>query len=153
MFMRLATLCYVKRDGKILMMHVTKKGTHNGKWNGLGGKIEYGETPEEGVIREVLEESGLMIKNPRLHGMILFPDFYGPKDEELVFVFTATKFSGETKESYEGTLEWVEDNKLESLNMWDGDKIFLPWLESDKFFSAKFIYKDGHYVSHEVVFY
>ena len=90
----LATLCYVRRDGYTLMVHRTKKANdvHRGKWNGLGGKFEPGETPEECVIREVHEESGLAIQHPKLCGLIMFPNFTG--NDWYVFVFTAHEFSG-----------------------------------------------------------
>ena len=136
------------------MLHRIKKKNdfHEGKWNGLGGKFEQGETPEECVIREVKEESGLLLVNPKLHGFITFPMFDGKKDW-YVFMFTSDKFSGELIDSKEGKLEWIPDEKLLDLNLWDGDRIFLPWLEDDKFFSAKFEYENGKYVKHNVMFY
>lgn len=150
----LATLCYVKNEGKTLMLYRNKKENdhHEGKWNGLGGKLEPGETPEECVIREIKEESGLKIKNPRMHGYIVFPIFDGTNDWH-VFIFTAREFDGELINSPEGTLEWIPDNKLTSINLWGGDSIFLEWLNQDKFFSAKFIYEDKKYISHNVEFY
>lgn len=120
-------------------------------WNGLGGKFEKNETPEECVVREVFEESGLKIKSPKLCGFITFPDQEG--EDWYVFVFTTNKFEGKVTESHEGKLEWVDDNKLMDLNISDGDKIFMPWIFENKFFSAKFIYKKGVLVSHSVVFY
>src|SRR3989304_598086 len=117
----LATLCYVKRDGLTLMVYRNKKPNdiRAGKWNGLGGKFEAGETPEECVRREVREESGLTIQNPRLHGLLMFPKFKG--DDWYVFVFTASEFSGEMIDSPEGKLEWIEDSQLTSLNLWESD--------------------------------
>ena len=93
--MQLATLCYIIDNDKTLMLHRIKKKDdfHEGKWNGLGGKFEHGESPEECVIREVKEESGLLIKNPRMHGFITFPMFDGKKDW-YVFLFTAREFKG-----------------------------------------------------------
>ncbi len=152
--MQLATLCYVRSENKTLMLHRIKKKNdfHEGKWNGLGGKFEHGETPEECVIREVKEESGLLIKNPRLHGFITFPMFDGKKDW-YVFLFTASEFNGELIDSHEGKLEWIADEKLLDLNLWEGDSIFIPWLMGDKFFSAKFVYENGKFVDHTVNFY
>lgn len=141
--MILATLCYVKHNGKTLMVHRNKKPNdiHEGKWNGLGGKFEAGETPEMCVIREVGEESGLMIQSPRLCGLLTFPNFKG--NDWYVFVFTANQFSRELLESSpEGHLEWIEDEQLLNLNLWESDHIFLPWIAAGKFFSAKFDY-DG----------
>jgi 8-oxo-dGTP diphosphatase len=136
------------------MLHRIKKKNdyHEGKWNGLGGKFEAGESPEDCVIREVKEESGLDIKNPGLNGFITFPMFDG-KEDWYVFIFTADNFSGELIDSCEGRLEWIPNDKLTELNLWDGDKIFINWLRQDKFFSAKFIYEDGKYKEHQVVFY
>ena len=149
-----ATLCYVRRDNKTLMLHRVKKenDTHEGKWNGLGGKCEPGETPEECVIREVKEESGLTIRNPLLKGIITFPEFDRLGDW-YVFVFVATDFSGELIDSPEGNLEWIENTALVGLNLWAGDKYFLPWLDQEKFFSSKFIYRGGEFVDYSVVFY
>ncbi|MBV6510774.1 MAG: 8-oxo-dGTP diphosphatase [Ignavibacteriaceae bacterium] len=154
--MKLATLCYVKDipNGKTLMLHRIKKenDVHQGKWNGLGGKFDAGETPEECVIREIREESGLTIKKPVLKGFLTFPAF---KDDEdwFVFVFTAPQFSGHLIESTEGHLEWIADKDLLSLNLWEGDAIFLPWLEQEKFFSGKFVYKGGKLIEYSVEFY
>lgn len=153
--MILATLCYVKRAGKTLMMHRVKRegDMHQGKWNGLGGKMHPGETPEECVIREVREESGLEIRRPRLHGIITFPKF-NEKHDWYAFVFTVSDFDGEPwGECDEGRLEWIEDGKVLDLPLWEGDKVFIPWLERENFFSAKFIYQQGKYISHEVTFY
>ena len=151
--MILATLCYVKQNGKTLMVHRNKKpdDIHAGKWNGLGGKFEAGETPEECIKREVEEEAGLVIQNPRLHGLLLFTNFKG--NDWYVFVFTAREFSGElSASSPEGRLEWVDDDKLTRLNLWESDLIFLPWLEAGKFFSAKFEYDGDTMLGHEVNF-
>jgi 8-oxo-dGTP diphosphatase len=150
--MILATLCYVKRDGCTLMLHRIKKPNdiHEGKWNGLGGKFEAGETPEECVRREVQEEAGLIIQNPHLHGLLMFPNFKG--NDWYVFVFTATEFSGELIESPEGNLEWISDEKLLDLNLWESDHIFLPWLASGDFFSAKFEYEGDVMQRYEATF-
>lgn len=152
--MQLATLCYIIDNDKTLMLHRIKKKNdiHEGKWNGLGGKFQKGETPEECVIREVKEESGLLIKNPRLHGFITFPMFDGKKDW-YVFLFTAKEFEGTLIDSKEGILQWIPNNKILDLNLWEGDRIFIPWLFQDKFFSAKFVYENGIFKNYEVKFY
>lgn len=152
--MKLATLCYVKQNGKTLMIHRVKKQNdyHEGKWNGLGGKFEQGETPEECAIREVKEESGLTIFSPKLHGLLTFPMFDG-KDDWYVFVYTINEFEGELIDSDEGNLAWIPNDELTKLNLWEGDQIFLPWLFQDKFFSAKFNYENGKFKDYEVVFY
>jgi 8-oxo-dGTP diphosphatase len=154
--MKLATLCYIrdKKNKKILMIHRTKKinDYHEGKWNGLGGKFDPGESPEECAVREVKEETGLDITNPRMHGFITFPLFDG-MDDWYVFLFTAENFTGELIDSDEGILKWVPEEELTGLNLWEGDRIFIKWLFQEKFFSAKFIYEEGRYISHEVHFY
>jgi len=152
--MQLATLCYVIDNNKTLMLHRIKKknDVHEGKWNGLGGKFEHGESPEECAIREVKEESGLLIKKPKMHGFITFPMFDGKKDW-YVFLFTAKEFKGELIDSNEGKLEWIPNNKLLELNLWEGDKIFIPWLMQNRFFSAKFVYENGKLKKHNVLFY
>jgi len=152
--MKLATLCYIKQNGKTLMIHRVKKAgdINANKWNGLGGKFELGETPEDCVRREVLEESGLSISAPALKGFITFPGFAHDEDW-YVFVFTAHTFSGELIDSAEGVLRWVDDTEVLRLNLWEGDRIFLPWLEEGRFFSARFVYKDGKLAAHDVIFY
>ena len=152
--MRLATLCYLRRNGKTLMVHRIKKKNdmHAGKWNGLGGKLEPGETPEECAVREIMEESGLRVFNPVLKGVLTFPAFSNDEDW-YAFVFLAYEFEGELIDSPEGDLKWIDSSELLNLNLWDGDRIFLPWLDRQGFFSGKFIYKDGRFIEHQVVFY
>jgi len=152
--MKLATLCYLRQNGKTLMVHRIKKpdDIHQGKWNGLGGKFEPGETPEECARREILEESGLRVKKLVLKGLLTFPLF--ARDEDwYAFVFVATDFEGSLIDSPEGVLQWIDDSKLLDLNLWVGDRIFLPWLERPGFFSGKFFYEDGALVDHSAVFY
>ena len=136
------------------MLHRIKKvnDIHQDKWNGLGGKLHAGETPEECVIREVREESGLTIEKPRLRGIITFPEFT-PSEDWYAFLFTADRFTGQLIDSPEGSLEWVADSRLFDLPMWEGDYIFLNWLDQERFFSAKFVYKDKKLVEHSVLFY
>ena len=150
--MILATLCYIKNNDQTLMVYRNKKPNdmHRGKWNGLGGKFELGESPEECVVREVLEESGLAIHRPKMHGLLVFPNFKG--DDWYVFVFTVREFEGELIDSPEGRLEWIPDDKLTSLNLWASDQIFFPWLEKETFFSAKFIYQGDEMQGYEVNF-
>ena len=127
--MKLATLCYVRQDGKTLMVHRIKKPNdmHQGKWNGLGGKLDSGETPEECAVREIYEESGLRVRNPALKGLLTFPGFANDEDW-YAFVFVATDFDGELIDSPEGRLEWIDDERLFDLDLWDGDRVFLRWL-------------------------
>jgi 8-oxo-dGTP diphosphatase len=153
-YMKLATLCYVQREGQTLMLHRVKKKNdmHQGKWSGLGGKLESGESPEECAIREVEEESGLRCRNSRLRGVITFPVFDGINDW-YTFLFTMHDFNGELIDSAEGVLEWIDNSRLLDLNLWPGDRIFMPWLFQDRFFSAKFIYEKGEFKRYTVTFY
>lgn len=134
------------------MVHRSKKANdaHQGKWNGLGGKFEAGETPEMCIRREVQEEAGLVIQNPHLHGLLTFPNFRGV--DWYVFVFTATEFSGELIDSPEGKLEWIPDEQLASLNRWESDHIFIPWIQEGRFFSAKFEYEGDVMQRYDVTF-
>lgn len=136
------------------MLHRIKKvnDMHEGKWNGLGGKIEAGETPEECAIREVREESGLRMINPVLRGIITFPQF-SRGDDWYTYIFVANEYSGELIDSNEGVLAWVDNDKLLELPMWSGDPIFMRWLNEPHFFSAKFVYSAGELANYEVVFY
>lgn len=141
--MKLATLCYVQTENKTLMMYRNRKpnDTHKGKWNGLGGKFEAGETPEQCAIREVKEECGLDVHHLILKGFITFPLFDGV-DDWYVFVFVIDKFTGMLSDCAEGELSWIDNKDLLNLNLWEGDRIFLPWLNEEKFFSGEFVYED-----------
>ncbi len=151
--MILATLCYIQHDGCTLMLQRTKRkdDIHAGKWNGLGGKFEAGESPEECVVREVKEESGLDIINLHYHGLIVFSGF--KSNDWYVFTFTAQAINKDLKENEEGYLQWIPDAEVESLPLWPSDVIFIPWLRDKTFFSAKFIYEGEKYVNYEVHFY
>ena len=125
------TLAFIKSpDGrKVLMVHRTFKETDEnlGKWNGVGGKVERGEGVEEGMRREIKEETGLDVVEMRLRGTLVWNDF-GPKREDwLAFVFVVDKFEGEPFEANEeGRLSWVAIDDIPSLPMWKGDALFLP---------------------------
>jgi 8-oxo-dGTP diphosphatase len=149
-----ATLCYINNHNKTLMMHRIKKKNdiHANKWSGVGGKFNEGESPEECAIREIKEETGFDINNVKMKGVLTFPKFDG-KNDWLVFVFTAETKEYDFIQTHEGVLHWVETNKVLELNLWEGDKIFIPLLYQKKFFSAKFIYEKGKLISHKIVFY
>ena len=126
--MKLATLCYVRHEGRTLMLHRVKKAgdMHAGKWNGLGGKFEGGESPEECARREILEESGLEVGPLELKGFLSFPGFQGD-DDWYAFVFLAYEPRDELlADPAEGHLAWIADTELTQLPLWAGDHIFLP---------------------------
>jgi 8-oxo-dGTP diphosphatase len=149
--MKLATLVYIQQNGHTLMLHKAK-GYQQGKWNGLGGKFEGGESPEECMKRETFEESGLVVEEAQLKGFLTWPDFDG-QDDWYAFVFVVTKFSGEVKASDEGELTWIPDAEVMNLNLWPGDRVFLPWVFANTLFSGKFIYEGGEFKDYSVVFY
>ena len=142
--MRLTTLCYIERDGQVLMLHRVKKrqDENAGKWIGIGGHLEGDESPEECVCREALEETGLTLTSLRLRGVITFilPDW----GNELTFLYTAGA-EGEIKpECAEGVLEWVPVDHVPGLALWEGDRVFLPLIMKDRpVFSLKLIYAPG----------
>ena len=153
--MQLATLCYIKKNNQILMLqrNKMKSDLHRDKWLGLGGRFEFGETPEECILREVKEESGLVLKNLKLKGSIFFPAFELQSEDWHVYVFVSTKFEGSLTQSREGKLKWINESELLNLNLWPADRIFLPWLKQRKFFSAKFVYKKEKLANYKVIFY
>ena len=119
------TLCYIEKDGAYLMIHRIKKENdlNKDKWVGVGGKLEEGESPFDCVRREVYEETGVIIKEPRYRGIITFvSDKWGT---EYMHLFTATDYDGEIDyDCDEGKLEWVKKELAPSLPIWEGDKIF-----------------------------
>ena len=142
--MRLTTLCYTENNGRWLMMHRVKKSEDEnaGKWIGLGGHLQDGESPEECVRREVREEAGLELSDLRLRGIITFilPDW----GNELTFLYTAGSEEQELPECAEGVLRWVPVEEVDSLPLWEGDRIFLPLLRSRQdVFSLKLVYAPG----------
>lgn len=140
----LSTLCYIEKDGAYLMLHRTKKekDVNKDKWIGVGGHFEEGESPEECVCREVKEETGYTLLSFRYRGIVTFDS--GDGVVEYMSLFTADRFEGEQILCDEGELEWVPTDKLEELNLWEGDKIFLRLLkENAPFFSLKLVY-DGN---------
>lgn len=152
--MKLATLCYVRRGDTTLMIHRIKKDNdiHQGKWNGLGGKMEPGESPEECATREVQEESGLIALKLIFKGILSFPSFSAEEDW-YAFVYVVDEFEGQLIDSPEGNLRWVDNNRILELNLWEGDLFFLPLLEKPGIFSGKFVYKDGRLSDYKMVCY
>lgn len=139
---QLTTLCYIEKDDCYLMLHRVKKvnDLNHDKWIGVGGKFEYGESPEECLLREVEEETGLILTEYQLRGLITFvSDEWGT---EYMHLYTATEFHGEMKECEEGELVWVPKKDIENLHLWEGDKVFFRLLDETKnFFSLKLRYE------------
>lgn len=140
---RNTTLCYIEQDGKYLMLHRVKKKNdiNHDKWIGIGGKFEFQESPEDCLLREAMEETGLTLTAWRYRGVVTF--ISGPEDDaEYMHLFTAHGFHGKLKTCDEGDLEWIEKTRLRELTLWEGDKLFLELLEQDApFFSLKLVYE------------
>ena len=144
---KLTTLCYIEKDDCYLMMHrVSKKNDINaGKWIGVGGHFEEGESPEECLLREAYEETGLTLTSYQLRGIITFAvDGWGC---EYMHLYTADDFEGDLdaveEKCTEGVLKWIPKERIFDLNLWEGDRIFLKkLLESDEIFSLKLRYQD-----------
>ena len=130
---KLTTLCYIEKDDSYLMLYRNKKENDQskGKWLGVGGKLEPDESPDDCVIREVFEETGLTLTEYKCRGFITFiSDMW---DNEIMFLYTADKFTGEVDyKCDEGKLEWIKKDKIMELNMWEGDRIFLKELIEGK---------------------
>lgn len=136
------TLCYIEKDNRYLMLHRTKKENdlNEGKWIGVGGKFEKNETPEECLLREVKEETGLTLTKYRLRAVITF--ISNLWETEYMYLFTANEFTGEVTECSEGVLEWVNKEEVMKLNLWQGDRTFLKKImKEDNFFTLKVVYE------------
>ena len=152
--MKNTTLCYIEQDNNYLMLHRVKKKNdiNQDKWLGVGGKLEEGESPEECLLREVKEETGLVLKKYAYRGFITFVSKQW--GTEYMHLFTATEYEGGIKECDEGTLEWVRKTEIENLNLWEGDKIFFRLLEENVgFFSLKLCYDEDKLIFHDVIRY
>ena len=135
------SLCYIERGEQYLMLHRVKKQNdqNHDKWIGIGGKFEPGESPEDCVLREVREETGLTLTHWRYCGIVTFvlADW-----TEYMHLFCADGFEGTLRECDEGVLEWIDKSALRALPMWEGDKIFLDLMQAHRpFFSLKLVYR------------
>ena len=148
------TLCYIEKDGAYLMIHRVKKKNdmNHDKWIGVGGKFEPGESPFDCARREILEETGITVKDLKYRGIVTFvSDLYGT---EYMHLFTADDYDGDINYNCnEGKLEWVKKSDINSLPIWEGDKIFFDLLDKEKrFFSLKLTYEYDTLISHRLEF-
>ena len=146
--MKNTTLCYIRRGEDYLMLHRIKKENdlNHDKWIGIGGKFEDKESPEDCLLREAREETGLSLTDYRYRGIVTFVSDRWPT--EYMHLFTADGFTGEIKDCDEGVLEWLHRTKLREIPHWEGDDIFLDLIETDApFFSLKLCYEGDTLVS------
>ena len=150
--MKLTTLCYIEQDDHYLMLHRVKRehDSNRGKWVGVGGKFKDGETPDECLLREVKEETGYSLVEYRLRGIITFvSDEWEP---EMMYLYTATGFTGRLHECDEGVLQWIAKSEIKSLNLWEGDRIFFDLLEEETgVFSLKVRYEGERLAEQKIV--
>ena len=149
--MKNTTLCYLERQEQYLMLHRIKKrnDVNHEKWIGIGGKMEEGESPEDCICREVLEETGLTLTDYAYRGIVTFVS--DQVEGEYMHLFTAAGFTGESIDCDEGVLEWIDKSALRKLPMWEGDKIFLDLIDKPTpFFSLKLCYR-GDYLSQAIL--
>lgn len=152
--MKLTTLCYIEKSDAYLMLHRVKKvnDINQDKWIGVGGKFEKDETPEECLLREVYEETGLTLTDYRYRGLVTF--ISNEWETEYMHLFTATGFEGDMIECDEGDLVWVPKKDVYELNIWEGDKIFFKLLEEDKgLFNLKLRYEGSTLVEKDLHIY
>ena len=139
--MLLTTLCYVEKDDSYLMLHRVKKknDVNHDKWIGIGGKFEFGESPEDCLLREAKEETGYTLTDYRLRGVVTF--IFEDQLTEYMFLYTATGFEGTPHLCTEGELEWVRKDEIRNLKLWEGDQIFFDLMNREApFFSLKLHY-------------
>ena len=128
--MQITSLCYIEKGNTVLMLYRNKKknDVNQGKWIGVGGKLETGETPETCMLREVKEETGLRLLSWRKRGTV---DFESESWTERMYLFTAVQFEGELSACDEGELRWIQKERIQSLSLWEGDRVFLRLLAED----------------------
>ena len=149
----ITTLCYLEKENKYLMLHRTKKENdiNKDKWLGVGGKLEKGETPEQCLIREVKEETGLDLIDYVHRSIVIFN--YNDDESLDMYLYTSKNFSGEIQECSEGDLKWIDKSEIYKLNLWEGDRIFLELLEKDApFFHLILNYENDNLLSSELKF-
>ena len=143
--MRRTTLCYITRGNDVLMLHRVKKRNdiNHDKWIGIGGKFEEEESPDECILRETREETGLTLTDYRCRAVITFRQ--RGEEGECMYLFTADGFTGRLRDCDEGDLQWISREKLSGLPAWEGDRIFLELLWQDApFFLLTLDYEGDH---------
>ena len=144
---KLTTLCYLEKNDSYLLLHRIKKQNdiNKDKWIGVGGHFEDFESPDECLVREVFEETGLNLNSYQFRGIVTFVSHdSGEKMYEYMCLYTSSDFSGNMIDCDEGKLEWVKKADMKKLNFWEGDYIFLDLIEKNEpFFSLKLEYKNG----------
>ena len=146
-----STLCYIEKDGAWLMLHRVKKENdlNHDKWIGVGGKFEDEETPDECVVRETFEETGLTLTSYRLRGIVTF--LSDTWEGEYMYLYTADGFTGDMITCNEGDLEWVPKEKAADLPIWEGDRLFFEELLRDRgFFTMKLRYEGDRLAEYEM---
>lgn len=149
----LTTVCYLQKDNKYLMLYRNKKklDVNKGKWIGVGGKLEEGETPEICIKREIKEETGYTANTCKERGLVVFN--YNENPSEFMYLYTCDDFSGEMIECKEGDLKWIAENEVKELNLWEGDKIFIDLIQNNApYFFLTLNYNNDELVSHELEF-
>ena len=153
--MTITTLCYIENNNQYLMLHRTKKPNdiNEGKWIGVGGHVEKDESPEECLVREVREETGLTLTAYKFRGLITFVN--SKCESELMCVFTADGYTGKLITCNEGELRWVDKTQVPNLPTWEGDRVFLDLLLSneERFFSIKLQYEGDQLVEKKINLY
>ena len=138
-----ATLCHIVDGDRLLLQKKSGGLFGEGKWNGVGGKLKFGEPVKDGAIREVLEETGLLVSQLKPHGVLNF--FFGKKAKAdwAIHVFSTKIFKGKLKSSEEGILRWFHLYEIPYDEMWDDDKHWLPLLLEGKQFRGKFYFNEN----------
>ena len=139
---QMTTLGYIEKEDAYLMLHRVKKeqDVNEGKWIGIGGKFEYGESPEDCMKRETEEETGLTVTSMKFRGILTF--ICDKQDPEYICLYTIDGFRGQSRDCEEGVLKWVQKDEISRLNLWEGDRIFFDLIQKDApFFSLKLRYE------------
>ena len=144
-------LAYIESNHQYLMLLRNKKkdDLNEGKWIGIGGHIESGETPDDALKREIKEETNLDVTSYKLRGLINFKNL---NYEEIMYLYTVDAYKGELDFCCdEGTLKFVDIDEVPSLNLWEGDRIFLKLLNENRpYFELTLIYENDRLIKSEL---